>query len=51
MGQEGQMLGVPRDSAEWRLTDSNGAGVTLVVVDGFGAVQRAAVGDGGEQLL
>lgn len=47
MGQEGQMLGVPWDSAEWRIRDSNGVGVTWVVMDGFGAVQRAAVGGWG----
>ena len=31
------------DSAEWRITDNNDVGVSLVVVDGFGAVQRATV--------
>lgn len=39
-------VGCSMDSAEWRITDNND-GVTLVVVDEFGAVQRAAVGGWG----
>lgn len=36
-------VGCTVDSAERRITDNNDVGVSLVVVDGFGAVQRAAV--------